>query len=547
MEIEPIRTYLKSVSPGSAFELHDSNSNQYRALYWLYYDLENYDNYTNEERAQLWSLGCFYFDTIGGSWYNSTNWMSDSNGTTVCDWYGLTCNVEGWVIEMDLSANRVRRNVPNEFSLLTSLQYVGLSQNSLGPELNPSLFDMPSLQIIDFDTNGISKLPKSISRRNRVKELYLADNSIDYLPESMVDLTKLEVLWLWKNSLSGTLPDFMRGMSRLGKRYSVVMMSFQCVQILNSCLLQYTVELDIEDNFLSGDLWPVPEMANLETLLVFDNILGGDPTSSPYNNGTSISDGSFEQSPVLQAIKLKTLDLSTNYYYGSIPSSIGSTGLSKVEELYLEDLELDGEIPAGMFTAMSRLAKLYLGKNYLTSVLPEEIGNAKNLGTCYLLCCVEGSLVQCIMFCAKLFPSVSLRAQDNYRERDNGRILSEGIIGTLPTSIHNLTKLQELRLENNFIGGTLHSEFGKLTNLVRFRIELNVLRGSIPKSFENLNGLSTLTCSGNYMVGPLVNRLGQRMTTMQLHDNAFVGTIPTEWGMMTDLRTLDLSYNDLTG
>lgn len=140
------------------------------------------------------------------------------------------------------------------------------------------------------------------------------------------------------------------------------------------------VELDIEDNFLSGDLWPIPEMANLENLLVFDNILGGDPSSSPYDNGTSTSDGSLEQSPVLQAINLKTLDLSTNYYYGSIPSAIGATGLSKVEELYLEDLELDGEIPSVMFTSLERLEKFYLGKNYLTSTLPEEIGNAKNLG-----------------------------------------------------------------------------------------------------------------------------------------------------------------------
>ncbi|KAL7534868.1 hypothetical protein ACHAXR_006988 [Thalassiosira sp. AJA248-18] len=216
MEIEPLRTLLKESSPSSAFELHDENSNQYRALYWLYYDLEKYDNYTNDEKIELWALGCFYYNTIGHKWYNSTNWMLDSGNLTVCDWYGLTCDGMGMVLEMDLAANRIQRDLPNEFTLLTKLQYLGLSDNSLG-RLDPLLFEMPNLFVIDFDGNGIREIPDNIPKRNRVKELYLADNRIDAIPSSIVALQKLEVLWLWKNSLEGTLPSFLRGLSRLGE------------------------------------------------------------------------------------------------------------------------------------------------------------------------------------------------------------------------------------------------------------------------------------------------------------------------------------------
>lgn len=146
--------------------------------------------------------------------------MMDSNNITVCDWYGLTCNVETkMVISMDLADNRVRRDLPNEFTLLSSLQYLGMADNSLG-KLDPLLFDMGSLDVIDFDGNGIREIPKVIPKRNRVKELYLAENEIVEIPESIAELQKLEVLWLWNNGLEGTLPSVLGQLDRLGK-YSI--------------------------------------------------------------------------------------------------------------------------------------------------------------------------------------------------------------------------------------------------------------------------------------------------------------------------------------
>jgi len=214
MEIEPLRTMLKRASPGSASELHNGNTNQYRALFWLYYDQENYDNYTDAERIQLWTLGTFYYNTLGHQWRNSKHWMTNA---TVCEWYGLTCDEETntWVTEISLPNNRVRRDLPNEFTLLTRLRYLGLADNYLG-RLDPMLFEMAGLEVIDFDNNGIREIPPNIPRTNRLKELYLAQNRIEVIPSSMVMLQKLEVLWLWENSLEGTLPSILASMSRLG-------------------------------------------------------------------------------------------------------------------------------------------------------------------------------------------------------------------------------------------------------------------------------------------------------------------------------------------
>ena len=67
-------------------------------MYWLYYEMKKYDNYTDAERIQLWALGTFYYDTLGHQWHNKENWMTDKKGVTVCDWYGLTCDADGMVV-----------------------------------------------------------------------------------------------------------------------------------------------------------------------------------------------------------------------------------------------------------------------------------------------------------------------------------------------------------------------------------------------------------------------------------------------------------------
>ena len=154
-----------------------------------------------------------------------------------------------------------------------------------------------------------------------------------------------------------------------------------------------------------------------------------------------------------------------------------------------------------------------------------------------------------LLFSSTLSHIEFLRVQHNYREREtNGRLISKGVIGTLPTTIGNLRRLEDIRLENNYISGAL-PDFSKLSFLARFQIDLNVIRGQLPASIEDLDYLKTFTVFGNYIDGPLPNELRNsfNMSTLNLHDNAFTGTIPTEWGDMKQLSTLDLSHNQLTG
>jgi Leucine-rich repeat (LRR) protein len=482
---------LKKASPKSADKLHRERAYQYKMMMWVYYETD-YDNYTEEERLQLWALGCFFEATIGVDWDYNTNWMVISQNTTWCDWHGLTCDERRMVTRLELPQNHVQRNIPAEFKVLPSLHYLGLAENSIG-RLDSMLFEMYTLEVIDLDGNGIEMIPEEIPIRNQVKELYLAGNRIREIPESILMLSKLEVLWLWTNLLEDTLPEFMGRMSNL-------------------------IELDLEDNFLTGDLWPAAEMQSLEHLFVFDNIMGGEITSGFLGGNTTYADGALESSPVLKCMTLKSLDMSTNYWYGTIPTKIAN--MVNMEELYLEDNQLSGTIAPEIFS-LRNLNTLFLGTNYLSSALPLEIGNARSLK--------------------------SFHAENNYREQDNGRLISKGIYGQLPATMLNLKQLEELVLDNNYVEGTLMPALGSLQHLSRLRLVLNMLQGPIPSSIQNLTKLKDLQLWGNYMTGHLPNNLSLELERLQIHDNSFVGTIPPEWGRCRDLTVLDLSYNDLTG
>lgn len=495
LEIEPFRTYIRKSlrDDKQAEKLYRERSYQYKSMIWVYYETD-FDNYTDEERLQLWALACFYDATMGVSWDYDTNWMTISENVNWCDWYGLTCNDFGMVTKLELPKNNVQRNIPAEMKVLPSLQYLGLAENSIG-RLESGLFEIETLEVIDLDSNGIQVIPDDIDARNQVKELYLSGNRIKEIPESILMLSKLEVLWLYTNLLEGSIPAFMGKMSNLS-------------------------ELDLEDNFLTGDLWPTAEMKSLEYFYVFDNILGGQVTSGPSSleGNTAVASGDLETSPVMKCLTLKALDMSTNYWYGTIPAKF--TNMVNMEELYLEDNELSGIITPEIFSLV-RLHTLFLGSNFLSSTIPFEIGNARSLK--------------------------SFHADNNYRENDNGLRLSKGIYGPLPATMLNLEYLEELVLDNNYVEGTIMTELGMLEHLSRLNLALNMLQGPIPSSVQNLRNLKDFRLWGNYMTGTLPNDLSLELKKLQIHDNSFIGTIPSEWGRCHNLTILDVSYNDLTG
>ncbi|OUM58041.1 hypothetical protein PIROE2DRAFT_16801, partial [Piromyces sp. E2] len=172
---------------------------------------------------------------------------------------------------------------------------------------------------------------------SRVIQLNLTNKNINGpIPESIGELTELQVLSLDKNKLSGTIPESIGQLTELQ-------------------------ELSLDMNKLSGSIpESIGELTQLKELYLTDNQLSGS---------------------IPESIGKLTRDLSINKLSGLIPESIGK--LTQLNELVLSNNQLNGSIPES-FEQLKNLYSLNLDDNKLSGTIPEFIRKFKWLQ--YLKC-----------------------------------------------------------------------------------------------------------------------------------------------------------------
>ncbi len=108
-------------------------------------------------------------------------------------------------------------------------------------------------------------------------------------------------------------------------------------------------------------------------------------------------------------------------------------------------------------------------------------------------------------------------------------------------------RIRALVLEG--LGGTIPPELAQLTELVRLDLSGSYLDGHIPAELGNLAALEDLDLSGNRLTGPIPVELGQlaNLTLLALHNNALAEPIPAMLGELPRLERLYLKGNQLSG
>jgi hypothetical protein len=123
------------------------------------------------------------------------------------------------------------------------------------------------------------------------------------------------------------------------------------------------------------------------------------------------------------------------------------------------------------------------------------------------------------------------------------------INGSLPSTLSQITKLEELYLYSNYFTGPLPSSLGELSLLAIFDASGNFFTSSIPETIYDLTNLVEINLSNNHLNGTLSESVGRlkRMAIFSLQTAGLHGSLPSSIGNLTDLTGLYWNDNAFTG
>ncbi|KAK2422653.1 putative leucine-rich repeat receptor serine/threonine-protein kinase [Trifolium repens] len=113
---------------------------------------------------------------------------------------------------------------------------------------------------------------------------------------------------------------------------------------------------------------------------------------------------------------------------------------------------------------------------------------------------------------------------------------------------HNFCHVVAITLKEQNLPGTLPPELNRLHYLQIIDLSRNYLNGTIPKEWGSMTNLLNITLSSNRLTGAIPVEIANISTLIQLDltANQMSGNIPPELGSLTQIRTLQLSSNNFT-
>ncbi|CAN6724251.1 unnamed protein product [Malus baccata var. baccata] len=516
------------------------------------------------------------------------NWTASVD---CCQWEGITCNQNGWIIRVRLPSKGLTGGTfPSSLGNLKLLSHLNLSHNLLYGSLEAGMFlSLSRLEILDLSYNLFSgEIPLSLSS-SYIQMVDFSSNQFNgTIPSSFLQHAwNLSSLNVSNNHFTGQIPS-------------------------STCLRSSSLRvLDFSHNNFSGPI--PPGLGNCSELEVFRagyNSLSGSLPPDIYN-AHALEEISLSTNGLVGPIsknvgklsKLKLMRLQYNNLEGHLPPSL--MNCTNLVEINLGFNRFSGNISALNFSKLTQLSKLDCIRNNLTGTWPISLYSCKSLKALRLSANdFEGQIQPEILQLKNLtflslaqsrltnvtgamkiltgFKSLKvLLLSKNFQgeEMPDGDITADSglqnlrvfsflrcqMTGHIPAWISKLGKLEVLDLSFNILTGTIPGWLGTLPHLFFLLLNDNLISGEFPKELCRLQALvsqkaanETGHCS---LELPLYFQRGNNATVLtsqyrylpnmprviSLRNNSLSGSIPFEIGQLQFLQQLDLSINNFSG
>jgi len=123
------------------------------------------------------------------------------------------------------------------------------------------------------------------------------------------------------------------------------------------------------------------------------------------------------------------------------------------------------------------------------------------------------------------------------------------LVGTIPSSISKLTKLEFIYLSRTSISGEILNTLSQIKTLLTIELTDNKLTGPLPPTLSSLPELIAISFDGNQLTGTIPESFGyfpKSFTILSLSRNHLSGKIPASLAKL-NLKFVDLSLNMLEG
>lgn len=189
------------------------------------------------------------FEQCGGiGWHSRDAWMTE---TSICDWYGISCDENGSVTSIQLGGNQLTGTIPTEIYLLPNLLHLKLYSNAIFFSFE-GIEKATKLKTLGLDNTGLVSI-MGVGRARTLQELKVAFNRLSGdIPEEISRLVNLRSLDVSRNNLSGFLPSWLHSLVSL-TTFSASHNKFTG-PVYDFATLRGMIYLDLSHNALTGSI-----------------------------------------------------------------------------------------------------------------------------------------------------------------------------------------------------------------------------------------------------------------------------------------------------